>query len=137
MRFVSETTVSVSPAPERKFAGAVWQAEVLDALRPGGLRAFRFVYAPGARSHWHVHEGEQAIVVVAGRGVVGRWGEAGGTEIGPGDWVHVDRARKHFHGAVPTSVLVHLAVTATGATDWQEPVTDDRYRSCLPPAQRE
>lgn len=131
MRFVGEHSVTSSPAPGTKFTGEVWAAETLDAVRPGGLRAFRFVYSPGARSHWHTHEGEQAIHVVTGRGVVGRWGETGGRQIGPGDWVHVEPGEQHFHGALAGNVLVHLAVTASGATDWGDPVTDEEYRASL------
>jgi quercetin dioxygenase-like cupin family protein len=103
------------------------ETEILEAIREGGLRAHRFVYAPGSRSQWHTHEGEQAIFIVAGRGVVKRWGEEKGTEVGPGDWVHVEPGEKHWHGAVPENILIHLAITATGGTNWHESVTDSEY----------
>ena len=132
MKFVRADTVTAGEAPADKFSPGVWHAEILHAVRPGGLRGHRFVYRPGARSHWHSHDGEQAILVVAGRGVITRWGEGKATVVGPGDWVHVEPHEKHWHGAVPDEVFVHTAVTATGGTEWHEPVADEEYRASLP-----
>jgi quercetin dioxygenase-like cupin family protein len=132
MRFVRDGEVKAAVPDPEKFTGGVWQTEALSALHEGGLRGHRFVYQPGAHSHWHTHTGEQAIVVLAGRGVVLRDGEANGTEIGPGDWVHVEPGERHWHGALPDDVLVHLAVTASGGTEWHGPVTDDQYTAGVP-----
>ena len=132
MRFVREDMVAAGEPSGEKFSAGVWQAEVLTAIRDGGLRAHRFFYRPGAHSHWHVHDGEQAIYVVAGRGIVTRWGERNGTEVGPGDWVHVEPAEKHWHGAVRDDVFVHIAITASGGTQWYEAVHPDDYESSLP-----
>jgi quercetin dioxygenase-like cupin family protein len=131
MRFVGEQDVESAAAPADRFSEGVWQSEMLPAIREGGLRGLRFVYGPGGRSNWHVHRGEQALVVVAGRGVVVRWGEAKGTAVGPGDWVHVEPGEKHWHGAASDDVFVHLAITATGGTDWYEPVDDDEYQRAV------
>ena len=58
-------------------------------MRPEGLRGHRFSYRPGAGSNWHVHTGEQALVVVHGRGLV-QWDGLGEPQVlEPGDWVHV------------------------------------------------
>jgi quercetin dioxygenase-like cupin family protein len=119
MRFVDEGSVTATPAASDKFSGAVWRSEILPTRRDNGLRAHRFAYAPGARSAWHIHDGEQALYVVAGRGLVTRWGEEHGTPVGPGDWVHVEPGEKHWHGAVPDDIFVHVAVTATGGTSWE------------------
>jgi hypothetical protein len=68
----------------------------------------------------------------AGRGVVVRWGEENGTPVGSGDWVHVEPGEQHWHGALPDDVFVHLAVTASGQTQWHGPVSDADYRAGLP-----
>jgi quercetin dioxygenase-like cupin family protein len=132
MRFARETDVTAAQADPAKFTDGVWRSEILPS-RAGegqepGLQAHRFAYQPGARSAWHTHHGEQALHVVAGRGLVQRWGDAAATPIGPGDWVHVQPGEKHWHGAAPDDTLVQLAVTASGGTDWHEPVSDDDYR---------
>ena len=131
MRFVRENEVRAEAAPAEKFTEGVWTADTLPGVREGGLRALRLVYRPGARSAWHIHDGEQALFVLSGRGVVTRWGEAKGTEVGPGDWVHVEPGEKHWHGARPDATFVHVAVTASGGTEWHGAVSDDDYRTSV------
>lgn len=129
VKFVSEGQVRASrPEPER-FPGGVWETRILEELRPEGLRAQRFSYEPEARSAWHVHDGEQALYILAGRGVVTRWNETKGREVGPGDWVHVEPGEKHWHGATADDTFVHIAVTASGKTHFYEPVSDEEYRA--------
>jgi quercetin dioxygenase-like cupin family protein len=96
------------------------------------MRAHRFVYAPGARSSWHVHTGEQAIVVLAGRGLVLWQGLAEARLLQSGDWVHVEPGVPHWHGAVPDDNFVHLAISATGQTQWRDPVSLADYQASLP-----
>ncbi|GAA0363627.1 cupin domain-containing protein [Microbispora corallina] len=129
MKFVREDQITTTTPESSRFTGAVWEARALEPVEEDGLRAQRFSYAPEARSCWHTHEGEQALYVLSGRGVVARWGEATGTVIGPGDWVHVQPGEKHWHGALPDGTLVHLAVTASGGTLWHEPVSEEDYRA--------
>jgi quercetin dioxygenase-like cupin family protein len=129
MRFVHEDGITSEPASQEQFTEGVWRTEILDAVQDGGLRAHRFVYPPGARSSWHTHQGEQAIFVISGRGAVMRFGDLAATPIGPGDWVHVEPGEKHWHGSAPDNTLVHIAVTASGGTDWEGPVSDEEYRA--------
>jgi quercetin dioxygenase-like cupin family protein len=132
MRFVHEADLESFAPDESKFTAGVWQAEALPAISDDGLRAIRLLYQPGAHSHWRTHTGEQAIVVLAGRGVVVRWGEERGTAVSSGDWVHVEPGEKHWHGAGTDDVFVHLAVTASGGTEWHGAVSDDEYQAGLP-----
>lgn len=124
---VPESSVPSPPADRGKFTGDVWEAEILPTQRPDGMRGLRFAYAPGARSHWHVHTGEQAIVVVAGHGLVQWEGLDRPRALSPGDWLHVVPGVPHWHGATPDSVFVHLAVNASGRTEWGDEVTDEEY----------
>lgn len=127
MHFIDESNVVSAPADRGSFTAGVQVSAILPALTPAGMRASRFVYEPGARSHWHTHEGEQALYVVAGRGLVQREGHEVGRVVHPGSWVHVEPGERHWHGAMHDDVLVHLAITATGGTAWHEPVTDEDY----------
>jgi quercetin dioxygenase-like cupin family protein len=127
-KVVSEADVKAEAANPEKFTGDVTQAEVLPEMRPRGLRGHRFAYRPGARSNWHVHTGEQALVVVEGRGLVQWDGLPQPKMLEPGDWVHVQPGIAHWHGAAPDSDFVHLALTATGTTEWGDPVADTDYR---------
>lgn len=107
-----------------KFTGTVWVDRVLKAQQPGGIRVFLVFFEPGSRTHWHAHEGEQTLYVVAGTGRVRKSGEPG-SEISPGDIVYIAPGEKHWHGAGPRTAMIHLAVTTGGDTAWMEEVTED------------
>ncbi|MEV6305557.1 cupin domain-containing protein [Actinoplanes sp. NPDC051861] len=121
-KIVAEGDVPSVAADPGKFAGDVRQAEILSTRRENGMRAHRFSYGAGARSNWHVHSGEQALVVVSGRGLVQWAGLEEPREVEPGDWIHVVPGVPHWHGATGDSDFVHLAITASGETEWGEPV---------------
>jgi quercetin dioxygenase-like cupin family protein len=131
MRIVRAAEITAGPTDTAKWTSQVWRADIL-RTDDGGLRSNRFVYAPGHRSNWHVHEGEQALIVLSGRGLILWQGRDAAELLGPGDWVHVSPGVPHWHGAVPDDTFEHLAVTATGGTVWQGPVDDPAYRSALP-----
>lgn len=128
-KIVAEGAVPSPEADPSKFTGDAWQAEILPVQQEGGLRGLRFAYAPGARTNWHVHTGEQALVAVTGRGLIQWEGLTEPRALEPGDWVHVAPGIAHWHGAAPDSVFVHLAVNATGGTRWGDAVTDEEYRA--------
>ncbi|HEX6256890.1 MAG TPA: cupin domain-containing protein [Euzebyales bacterium] len=133
MKIVRAADVTARTADTRKWTAGVWRADIL-VTRSDGLRSNRFTYAPGSRSHWHIHDGEQAIIVVDGRGLI-QWEGLDAAEIlAPGDWVHVSPGVAHWHGAVPDEVFTHLAVTASGPTRWLHAVDDDTYTASLPDA---
>jgi quercetin dioxygenase-like cupin family protein len=83
-------------------------------------------FAPGARTHWHHHPGGQFLYGVTGRGRVRSRGENGHV-IEPGDVIHVAAGEWHFHGGMPDSPLVHVAINGGGDAIWGEAVTDDEY----------
>lgn len=119
---VNESSVPREEGGAGRFTGEVLGQDVLPGVREGGLRGSRFEYAPGARSHWHVHAGEQALVVVEGQGLLQWEGLEQPVVLRTGDWVHVLPGVPHWHGATEDSRFVHLAVTASGGTQWLDPV---------------
>ena len=115
---VHEADVPRADAGSARFAGEVVGQDVLPGVTEAGRRGSRFEYAAGARSHWHVHTGEQALVVVDGEGLVQWEGLEEPVLLRKGDWVHVVPGVAHWHGATDDSPFVHLAVTASGSTEW-------------------
>jgi quercetin dioxygenase-like cupin family protein len=111
------------------FTGTVWQDPIVTAPEPARVRAARVAFEPGARTNWHTHPLGQTLHVVAG---VGRFQTLGGpvVELRPGDTVWIPPHEKHWHGAAPTTGMVHIAIhealDGTHVT-WMEPVSDADY----------
>jgi quercetin dioxygenase-like cupin family protein len=116
-------------APADAFTGTVWQDPIIDAPAPARLRAARVSFSPSARTHWHTHPLGQTLHVLSGSGRFQTWGEPV-REIRAGDTVWIPPGEKHWHGAGPTTAMVHIAMhEAEGGTHvtWLEPVTDEQY----------
>jgi quercetin dioxygenase-like cupin family protein len=45
----------------------------------------------------------------------------------PGDVIHVDADKWHFHGGTSDTPLIHVAVNGGGAPEWSDPVTDEEF----------
>jgi quercetin dioxygenase-like cupin family protein len=112
------------------FTGTVWQDPIIDAPPPARIRATRVSFEPGARTAWHTHPLGQTLHVIAG---VGRFQSWGGPprEIRPGDTIWIDPDEKHWHGAAPSTGMVHIAFQEHRDGEhvvWLEKVSDEHYQ---------
>jgi quercetin dioxygenase-like cupin family protein len=85
----------------------------------------------GARTNWHTHPLGQTLCVVSGTGRVQSWGGPV-REIRAGDVVWFAPGEKHWHGAGPTTSMVHIAIQEAQdgkPVDWLEKVTDEQYKA--------
>ncbi|MDQ6851627.1 MAG: cupin domain-containing protein [Actinomycetota bacterium] len=128
MRIISEQSITSTPADPAQFTGRVWRTDFISPADARGLAGVRFLYEPGARSFWHVHECEQAIIAVVGSGLVFWEGLDTARSLQAGDWWHVEPGVAHWHGAGPATLFAHLAVTAGGKTTWLRAVSDADYQ---------
>lgn len=115
--------------PAAYFTGTVWQDPIVEAPAPARVRAARVAFEPGARTAWHTHPLGQTLYVVAGAGLVQTWGGPV-REIRAGDVVWFPPGEKHWHGAGPTTGMVHIAMQEAldgEAVAWLEHVTDEQY----------
>ncbi len=121
-------------APTRRgnsdwFTGTVWQDPIIIAPDPARIRALRVSFEPGARTAWHSHPLGQTLHVLSGVGRVQSWGGPV-KEIHPGDTIWIPPGEKHWHGAAPTTGMVHLAFQEAldgKQVDWLEHVSDADY----------
>ena len=127
MRVIADLSVGTVLADPACFTGRVWRSDYLIPLDLDHLAGVRFLYEPGARSFWHVHDREQVIIDVSGYGLVHWDGVAEPLLLSPGDWWHVTPDIPHWHGASPSSAFSHHAVTSGGSTRWLGPVSDEDY----------
>ena len=113
------------------FTGSVRIDPLFQASEPGRVAGASVTFEPGARTAWHTHPLGQTLIVISG---VGRVQREGGPieEIRPGDVVWFSPNEKHWHGATPTTAMIHIAIQeALGdkVVEWLEQVSDEQYLS--------
>ena len=111
----------------KTFTGDVERITLASDTAGTPVHVYRVAFEPGARTHWHTHDGPQWLLVVEGRIRIQTLGEAP-QEAEAGDAIVIPPGEKHWHGATPSSRGVHLAVNVKAATKWMEPVTDEQYQ---------
>jgi quercetin dioxygenase-like cupin family protein len=100
--------------------------QAIDLARVGGAQV---TFEPGARTAWHTHPLGQTLIVTSGCG----WAQREGgpiEEIQPGDVIWFSPGEKHWHGAMATTAMTHIAIQESlngKPVDWMEKVTDEQY----------
>jgi quercetin dioxygenase-like cupin family protein len=115
--------------PSDWFTGTVRVDPLFEAPEPARVRGASVTFEPGARTAWHTHPLGQTLIVISGLGRVQRWGGQI-EEIRPGDVVWFEPGEKHWHGASPTTAMIHVAVQEAlegKVVDWMEKVSDEQY----------
>lgn len=115
--------------PSDYFTGTVWQDPIITADAPALLNASRVSFEPGARTAWHTHPLGQTLYVISGAGRAQTLGEPI-RDIRAGDTVWIPPGEKHWHGASPTTGMVHIAMQESldgSFVTWMEHVTDAEY----------
>jgi quercetin dioxygenase-like cupin family protein len=115
--------------PSETFTGHVRIDPLFDRTDPARVFGANVTFEPRARTFWHTHPLGQMLIVTAGCGRVQRWGGPI-EEIRPGDVVWIEPGEKHWHGAMPTTAMTHIAIVEKlegKSADWMEPVSDEQY----------
>jgi quercetin dioxygenase-like cupin family protein len=132
MKVTPAGSVPTKQGPADYFTGTVWQDEISPGAAGSRVRALKVSFEPGARTAWHAHPYGQTLHILAG---IGRVQRAGGPvqEVRPGDTIWFDPGERHWHGAAPGQLMIHLAIQQAdekgNAATWFEKVTDAEYNS--------
>lgn len=114
------------PADPASFVGPAQTKLLASSDEATPVHVYRVHFDSGARTNWHTHSGPQWLLVIEGRIRVQKLGEAC-VDVEAGDAVVIAPGENHWHGAVPGSQGVHLAVNVNAQTTWLEHVTDEDY----------
>jgi len=118
-----------SKGPADWFTGTVRIDPLFQANAPARAAGAAVTFEPGARTAWHTHPLGQTLIVTSGAGRVQR--EGGPIEeIHPGDVVQFVPNEKHWHGAAPTTAMMHIAIQEAldgKAVEWLEKVSEEQY----------
>jgi quercetin dioxygenase-like cupin family protein len=116
MKVITWNDVDAEPQDDKRFTGAVERRELLPPQQHAGMRLGWVKFDDGARTNWHVHDGEQLLYVIEGIGCVGT--DYATMPIAAGDIVRLPAGERHWHGARSGHQLVHVAITSGVNTDW-------------------
>lgn len=109
-----------APGDDPRFTGKS------DALESKDLGVSRRRFEPGARSAWHSHDKGQLLYVEEGRARTQKRGQPL-REMGSGESDYTGPNVIHWHGAVPHTHFIQVAVSFGGEIKWMEKVTDAQY----------
>ncbi len=117
--------------PADYFSGSVRVDPLFEAPPPARGFGSNVTFEPGARTAWHTHPLGQTLIVTSGCGLVQRWGGPA-RQIRPGDVVWFPPGEKHWHGAMPSVAMAHIAIVEAldgKSADWLEKVSDEQYHA--------
>jgi len=69
-------------------------------------------FGQGTRNRFHTHNGDQVLIVIAGKGIVAT--EEENRMVTAGDIVVFPAGEKHWHGATEDSEFSHIVITKEG-----------------------
>ena len=128
MKIFRAAQIAAENGDPKTFTGTATRTTLASDKGGTPVNVYRVAFLPGARTHWHTHDGPQWLFVVEGRIRIQKLGEQA-QEVEAGDAIVIQPGEKHWHGATATSPGTHLAVNINAATNWMEAVTDAQYRS--------
>jgi quercetin dioxygenase-like cupin family protein len=111
------------------FTGTVRVDPLFQAPEPALVSGASVTFEPGARTAWHTHPLGQTLIVTAGAGWV-QLEDGLIQDIRPGDVVWFTPGEKHWHGAISTTAMTHIAIQEKldgKVVDWMEHGTDEEY----------
>jgi quercetin dioxygenase-like cupin family protein len=76
------------------------------------LRVSIVNFGKGVRNKFHIHDGDQVLIVTAGKGVMTTEKEK--RFVTAGDIIFSPAGEKHWHGATPDSEFSHIVITRAG-----------------------
>lgn len=118
--------IKVTQAPDKNFVGEA-NFSRFPVMSSGGDIAPAIVnFSANSRTHWHIHQHGQYLIVAEGEGLVQEWGQPV-EHIKKGDVIWCPPNVKHWHGASPNSAMTHIAISPVSNSmpnvTWLEPVS--------------
>jgi quercetin dioxygenase-like cupin family protein len=111
MRIIKITEVPKEPLVNPLFTGpnVTRQSLVSDSK---DLSVGIVNFGRGVRNKFHRHDGDQVLVIIAGKGIVAT--EAEKRVVTVGEIVVFPAGEKHWHGATQDSEFSHIVITKVG-----------------------
>jgi len=112
MRILKMSDVPKEPYVNPLFTGAdVTSQDLVSDSKD--LRVSIVNFGKGVRNKFHMHDGDQILIISGGKGFVATVKEK--KTVMPGEVVLFPAGEKHWHGATPDSEFSHIVITKAGA----------------------
>ena len=127
---ITRSDVGTIKAPSDWYTGDAYVNVFAASADIPAIAAAIVHFSPGAHTAWHTHPRGQTIFVTEGVGLCQR--EGGAIEvIRPGDRVFFEPEENHWHGAMPDSPMIHIAIQQSdetgNAVTWGQHVSEEQY----------
>jgi quercetin dioxygenase-like cupin family protein len=99
------------------FAGDVQVQSLVSPEESVEVELLAVFFAAGARTRPHIHERDQVLHFLEGRGLVATASEKYPTA--PGDIVTIPAGVWHWHGAARDTATCHISIRQLGSTNWE------------------
>jgi quercetin dioxygenase-like cupin family protein len=126
MKIFRDSESTFRPADASSFVGPARTKLLASSDEAAPVHVYHVQFDSGGRTNWHTHSGAQWLLVTEGRIRIQSLGEQV-QDLEVGDAVVISPGEKHWHGAVPGTRGVHLAINVNAVTTWLEPVRDEDY----------
>jgi quercetin dioxygenase-like cupin family protein len=107
--------IKLNEAPSEDTVGGIFEGGTVNVktlidkqLGAEEIKAAIVTFSPGARTKSHVHDHEQVLYILSGKGIVANEHEE--LMAMPGMIFFIPAGEKHWHGATPESSFSHLYV---------------------------
>ncbi len=98
------------------FEGHVRKRMLVGNEQSGELELLAVYFSAGARTRPHIHEKDQVLHFIQGRGIVAT--ETEKQVYTAGDVVTVPGGTWHWHGATRDEAMCHISIRQPGGTNW-------------------
>ncbi len=98
------------------FEGHVRKHMLVGNEQSGELELLAVYFSAGARTRPHIHEKDQVLHFIQGRGIVAT--ETEKQVYTAGDVVTVPGGTWHWHGATRDEAMCHISIRQPGGTNW-------------------
>ncbi len=98
------------------FDGEVNIQSLVGPAESSELDLLNVYFSAGARTRPHIHEQDQVLHIIEGRGIVANESEK--QSVSAGDVITIPSGTWHWHGATRNSAMTHISIMKRGRTKW-------------------
>ena len=95
----------------------VWRQGILEAEDSNNFNFGIVSFDAGSRNKFHIHSGDQILIITEGTGKVANDSET--WTVSEGDVVVIPAGENHWHGAPDDTSMAHITITVRGSETTQ------------------